>query len=1657
MGLLRPDPLLVIGPPLSPEQRAAPVQLPPAHPDPAGFINELESGAVFRHFDFLAVFDEKTSLRPRDIEPLRRVGDPLADQAVDILGLAEVQGRGKDALKAIEEYLEEKERDLGAERWEEVRKEDAVARLWDEMRNEPPEGVRGYAADAAGKEDRRATPYEPFEATDGAPSLAEGQAVFWRYSAQIYSALGHFSLAGGFSAPKLAAVMHETNYLTSNARDATHKRLLETSLFVIDVRRRIAKGKGRYNKYDEEENGVPINQADLLAVLGAFMIAPMWSLRRIGVKVTPREEEAYQVCWRHIGYYLGIDPELLVRLYGQSFYTAETYFASLAFSIFPSGAPPPDPLATPQYKILSAISQRPPAPQNIGHHIELCRLLLGPSLADQLALPHGSWKDRFSVDLEIGIGKALLFFGDAYSHTRVPFLGRRGKDWEKRRQAWFRRVIELVVVYHLGERRTVFAWRETDKHQLKLDDVEGEEPGIEMGPHIGVAVRTEWRNLLIEMGCVLGGAAVAVGATSSERPSERVQLNSAPSGVVSSNLREAGSSRLACSPRPPPGVSDSAMTQWRASPSRPAPPVTSAQSDGPSDSFDSLFAASSSSSRSSRPSSSSATFSSPGRTLSSASSAYSLLSKKMAEFDEEDDRSSIRSGISARSGMTLSSRPGGSATAGGVLGEGTGEDFEPMSLDDEAKPTAAGGKGKEAEVMSSSAPTKRQRLRAPSVLGPGDRPPRRRSTFGAAANNPGSVASPPQPTLSTTTAEQLMPSMRKKPDRAMSTASASTSTASLARPASTASASTPRSSRSPSLRKSTSRPLASTSPSPALSSSPSDSLAQRRKTTQPAALDGVESMPSRGWLSMLSRSKSSAVDLASQTREEPAVGSSGDRMLVDEPEQEGEEDAGEATPPATPRAARPAMVTGLSADDSTLRGSPAPLAPDSSALPPDRSTLNSRSSWFGWGWGGAPSEPATAPLAADESAPSSDVSGTASATTATPSADESAQPDFESALTPPAPATEAQTRGSGWLSAFWGASGTAPSAEQLAEQRRREVWALKLAAKQAGANKLIEAAQPESEACTVPTPQGRSDTAGEQAKDSTAVEPSTPAQQIKHRPSSSSWSLFSRTPGSISSLRAPLAGLGMSSSSAASTRSRTSSHAGADTAPSSPQLRAQSDQGQVKPLTGSMRPSSRQRSHPSFDPPPPVDNLVLPTFGDTFLRPPRSFPPKKSTLTRAVSAVSAYLFHRPPEEVTSPRLLQAQQAAGSIAAGLPTEMKDDPAERLPKMLEVMGEEPRLQKIKRVTVLGVHGWFTSSNMVKSVMGEQTGTSVKFATMMHDAVQSYLESQDVGSFNIQAIALEGGGQVEDRVSKLYNQLVGREEWVQALKMADAVFLATHSQGVVVSTQLIARMLDQGLIAGPQTHLCVSGEVASLIYLYNSIALAPYFNYVESAPARELFEYQNPESVSAIKFLEALRLILNAGVKVTSVGSINDQVVPLYSALFSGVSHPGILRAVYIDSDAFRTSDFLANLVVFSARLRNAGLSDHDLVYHVSEALAGALTGVGHSTIYEEEDVYRLAVRYHFETTSLTEAPTALDTLASPPPLSMSFNPRDRRNPYLLTWALRGIIEDPQVRELFSNELAALREAYETWKPQTKVLKDVKLKLEGIRLMHTRPGKL
>jgi hypothetical protein len=171
-------------------------------------------------------------------------------------------------------------------------------------------------------------------------------------------------------------------------------------------------------------------------------------------------------------FHLGISPSLLTRCYGSSFATAETYFASLAYSVYPTGPPPSDPFSTPQYKILSAVCARPPRGQPVEHHIALTRLCLGGKMADQLALPSSSWVDNLRVDVEVWSGWALLAFGHHYARL----AGSRGREWEGRRQKWVRRVLELLVVWQLGERRTTFQWREADRHHAKLTEEEGEEP-----------------------------------------------------------------------------------------------------------------------------------------------------------------------------------------------------------------------------------------------------------------------------------------------------------------------------------------------------------------------------------------------------------------------------------------------------------------------------------------------------------------------------------------------------------------------------------------------------------------------------------------------------------------------------------------------------------------------------------------------------------------------------------------------------------------------------------------------------------------------------------------------------------------------------------------------------------------------------------------------------------------------------------------------------------------------------------------------------------------------------------------------------------------------------------------------------------------------------
>ena len=91
-----------------------------------------------------------------------------------------------------------------------------------------------------------------------------------------------------------------------------------------------------------------------------------------------------------------------------------------------------------------------------------------------------------------------------------------------------------------------------------------------------------------------------------------------------------------------------------------------------------------------------------------------------------------------------------------------------------------------------------------------------------------------------------------------------------------------------------------------------------------------------------------------------------------------------------------------------------------------------------------------------------------------------------------------------------------------------------------------------------------------------------------------------------------------------------------------------------------------------------------------------------------------------------------------------------------------------------------------------------------------------------------------------------------------------------------------------------------------------------------------------------------------------------------------------------------------------------------------------------MYDDEAVYYLAVQYALETTTLSHMPmqTHLES------------PITTQNPYILPFAMRGLLEEDLVRKELYGEVTELIKLFDAWKPSTKVLKDVKFRLEGVR---------
>ena len=348
------------------------------------------------------------------------------------------------------------------------------------------------------------------------------------------------------------------------------------------------------------------------------------------------------------------------------------------------------------------------------------------------------------------------------------------------------------------------------------------------------------------------------------------------------------------------------------------------------------------------------------------------------------------------------------------------------------------------------------------------------------------------------------------------------------------------------------------------------------------------------------------------------------------------------------------------------------------------------------------------------------------------------------------------------------------------------------------------------------------------------------------------------------------------------------------------------------------------------------------------------------------------------------------------------------------------------------------------MIRSVLGQPTGTSIRFANGAASAIHRWTQNQGY-SCEIEKVALEGEGKISERIDLLWKLMLN---WIEKIQRADFIMIACHSQGVPVAMMLVAKLIHFGCVNSAKIGVCAMAGVN----------LGPFADYKSrwiSGSAGELFDFAHPSSQVSMDYEAALDVSLRFGVKVVYVGSIDDQLVSLevglhvlsiwsiikliiQSSTFGSVSHPHIYRAVFVDGRV-HAPDFITHLVGFVLKLRNLGISDHGLIRELSGPLAGSLYGgEGHSRIYDDEAGYFLAVEHALETTSLRETPPRFHRES----VSTS------QNPYILPFAMRGVLEEDYVRTGLYGEIDELIQQFDKWKPSTKALKDVKFRLEGVR---------
>jgi hypothetical protein len=198
-----------------------------------------------------------------------------------------------------------------------------------------------------------------------------------------------------------------------------------------------------------------------------------------------------------------------------------------------------------------------------------------------------------------------------------------------------------------------------------------------------------------------------------------------------------------------------------------------------------------------------------------------------------------------------------------------------------------------------------------------------------------------------------------------------------------------------------------------------------------------------------------------------------------------------------------------------------------------------------------------------------------------------------------------------------------------------------------------------------------------------------------------------------------------------------------------------------------------------------------------------------------------------------------------------------------KHVHIVRDPPHVRK---AIAIGIHGYFPAP-LIRTVLGQPTGTSIRFANSAAAAIKKWTESRGY-ECDIEKVALEGEGKIGERVDTLWKLMLN---WIDKIQKADFILVACHSQGVPVAIMLISKLIEFGCLNTARVGVCAMAGV-------NLGPFPDYKSRLFNGSAGELFEFSNPDSIVSRKYEDAMGVAVRHGVRILLVGSIDDQLVSL-----------------------------------------------------------------------------------------------------------------------------------------------------------------------------------